>query len=469
MSLNTNFTQNIKFTTIIVSCLVKHIRLEYLKLTIKGIRDFFGDACDEIIVLFDKVGIDKMVGVDLCITHNNGLGYSFNEGLTLAKNELVLQIEDDWVPHPLFKNVEHGIHNLAYDILKKKKGIVRLYQDPIHSKHIPGSQLGVKVCTDPCYHLEIIKADKNDMYDHKKYGYYYSNAPQFKLKSFLSDIGKYLESSRPPLVERDIAKKFLASDDYRIFYIFSFFCMIGFDSIRDFSLHHNPPNIKYMYEYVYSFGNHHLPGKLIDIASSGLVGSLPFNTVTSPYDDVFVKLNFHKKIFSQDNLDYFREIIKKRRNHYEVDRDTSISFPDRSINDTTNVNHYLKCIDNLEYLLKSNCSINFLYSTYKNNDDDVSPFSNTTINAIEELHIIKDMIKQNYKCDKISMTIITFEENDTYDNDNISYIIQPVEDHENIFKVIIKCQNVTHSNWIKILRNNKNTITKLYIDLHTFC
>lgn len=459
-------SSNIKFTTVIVSCLVKHIRFEYLKRTIKGIKEFFGDSCDEIIILFDKVGIDRMTGVDLCITHNNGLGYSFNEGLKRAKNELVLQIEDDWIPHSLFKNVEHGIHNLAYDILKKKKGVVRLYQDPIHSKHISGSQLGVKVCTDPCYHLEIIKANKNDMYNHKTYGYYYSNAPQFKLKSFSTDIGNYLESARPPMVERDIAKKFLASDDYRIFYIFSFFCIIGFDSIRDYSLHHNPPNINYKYEHIHSFGNHHLPGKLIKTASSELVGSSP-NTVSSPYDDVFVTLNFHKKVFSYDNLNYFRDVINKRRNHYGEDQDTSISFPDRNLNIPENVDHYLKCIDNLEYLLKSNSSINFLYSIYKNNENDVSASSDTTKEAIDDLYVIKNMIKQNYKCDKISMTIITFEENETYDNDNISYLIQPVENYEDITKVIIKCQNVTHSSWIKMLGKNKKTITNLYIDLHT--
>lgn len=285
---------DIKFTTIIASCLAKHARFEYLKKTINGVKSFFGDACDEIIVLFDKIGIDKMMDVDICVTHNNGLGYSFNEGIRLAKNEMVLQLEDDWIPNQLLKETEKGIHNIAYDILKKKKGVLRLYCDPLHNK-IVGSHLGAKICIDPHYHLEIIKADKNVMYDRFKYGYYYSNAPQFKLKSFVTDIGLYPESASPPIVETTIGKKFLASDEYKIFFIVSIFTIIGngSDSIRDIHLNKNlnqnrknnsndniKDNIsrkiaKYNYEYVYGFGNHHLPGKLIEFASKKCPCILP--------------------------------------------------------------------------------------------------------------------------------------------------------------------------------------------------
>lgn len=420
------------------------------------------------------------MNVDICITHNKGLGYSFNEGIRLAKNEMVLQIEDDWIPRQIIKSAEYGIHNIAYNILKKKKGIVRLYQDPIYTNVI-GSHLGAKLCIDPHYHLEAIKANKNDMYKHLTNGYYYSNAPQFKLKSFVTDIGMYPESVPPPIVETDIAKKFLASDEYKIYYIVSIFHTISadVDSIRDIHLKKNNNNTnqktikdniskgvtKYNYEYVYGFGNHHLPGKLTDFATRKTT------LYPSPYTDVFTTLGFHKKVFSYDNLDYFRSIIKQRKNHFEDTDDNgkiySISFSDRKLDKDENVNYFLNCIDGLEKMLKSNCSINFLYNTYKLYENDVSPSSDVTKSVIEDLYDIRKTIMCSFMCDKISMTIITFDENETYDNNNISYDIQPVEGYEGIIKVIIKCQFITHSNWYNLLQNNIITITNLYVDLHS--
>lgn len=193
----------------------------------------------------------------------------------------------------------------------------------------------------------------------------------------------------------------------------------------------------------------------------------------SPYTDGFLTLGFHKKVFSYDNLDYFREIIKKRKNHFgDINDDgdkISISFPDRKLDKDTdeNVNYFLKSINGLEKILKSNTSINFLYSSYKINNDDASPSSDVTISTIQKLYDIRNIIMRNFMCDKIAITIITFDEDEIYDNNNISYDIQYVDGYEGIIKVIIRCQNLTFNNWYNLLQNNMTTITNLYIDLHT--
>jgi hypothetical protein len=453
---------NIKFTTIIVSCLIKHQRFEYLKETILGIKKMFGESCDEIIVLFDKIGIDKMVGVNKCITHNCGLGYSFNEGIRQAKNELILQIEDDWIPNPIFKSFEQGIHNMAYNILKSKKGIVRLYPDPIHSKpdpNINGWILGVKIWNNPCFHLELVKPKKEELNKHWLFSYYYTNAPQFKLKSFVDDIGYYKENCSPPEVESDISKKFMFSEiDYKVFFICDMFVINGNDSIRDndYKLDYTKNN-KYNYEQIISLGNHHLTGKILKIAR-GEYDKYPF-------DRTFLTTEFLKDLFNNENMDFFREIINMEKQHYG-DKINYISFPEKNLKKIEDKNYYLSCINNLGSVLQNNASINFIYSTYKLENDDLNPNSEKTKNIIEELEVIQNKIKNNYKCNKIGMTIITFEENEMYDNDNIEYNIEKIMEKQDFNKVIIKCKEITNTNWLYILEKNPNTIYKLYCDLY---
>ena len=62
--------------SIIISSFLKvNERLDILKRVIINLRDYFPKS--EIIVLFDKFGVDSLEGVDKCITHNKGLGYTF--------------------------------------------------------------------------------------------------------------------------------------------------------------------------------------------------------------------------------------------------------------------------------------------------------------------------------------------------------------------------------------------------------
>jgi hypothetical protein len=454
--------ENIKFTTIIASCLIKHNRFEYLKQTVCGIKKLFGDSCDEIIVLFDKIGIEKMVGVDKCVIHNNGLGYSFNEGLKLAKNEMILQIEDDWVPNYIFKNFEQGVHINAYNILKFKKGIVRLYPDPIHSKpepNINGWILGNNICMNPCFHLELIKPKKEDINKHWLYSYYYTNCPQFKLKSFANDIGFYRENCTPVEVETDISKRFLESDiDYKVFFICALFVINGNDSIRDnnYKLDYTKKN-KYTYEKIISLGNHHLTGKILKF-SGGEYDMFPF-------DRTFLTVDFLDDIFSEKNLDNFRKIIDAKKQHYGNSQNY-ISFPEKNLLKFDDLNYYLKSIDNLEFQLKNNSSINFIYSHYKNEKDDLNPNSIKTLELIENLRNIQKKIKENYNCDKIGMTIITFNENEKFDNNNIEYTIKYIGDKDDMYIVIINCKEITNTNWIYILEKNIEKFYKLYCDLH---
>lgn len=453
---------DIKFTTIIVSCLIKHQRFEYLKETILGIKKMFGESCDEIIVLFDKIGIDKIVGVDKCIVHNNGLGYSFNEGLKQAKNELILQIEDDWVPNYIFKEFEQGIHNMAYDILKAKKGIVRLYPDPIHSKpepNINGWILGVKIWNNPCFHLELVKPQKENINKHWLFSYYYTNAPQFKLKAFAEDIGYYKENCPPPEVESDISQKFLNSDvDYKVFFICDMFVINGNDSIRDnnYKLDYTKNN-KYNYEQIISLGNHHLTSKIIKISMG--------NYDKYPFDRTFLTIDFLKDLFLQPNLNFFRKIIETKKDHFG-NNINYISFPEKNLKNQEDSDYYLKCIDNLEIALNNNMSINFIYSTYKLDENDLKPNSDKTIHIIEDLDFIQNNIKKNYNCNKIGMTIVTFEENNIYDNDNTCYYMENIPGKTDINKIVIKCNEITNQNWSYIIEKNSDMFYKLYCDLH---
>jgi hypothetical protein len=454
--------KDIKFTTIIVSCLIKHERFIYLKETIAGIKKMFGDSCDEIIVLFDKIGIDKMVGVNKCITHNNGLGFSFNEGLKQAKNELILQIEDDWVPNYIFKHFEQGIHKMAYDIMKQKKGVVRLYPDPIHSKpdpNINGWILGVKIWNKPCFHLELVKPKKEEINKHWLYSYYYTNCPQFKLKSFVEDIGYYKENCSPVEVEQDISRKFLNSEnDYKVYFICDMFVINGNESIRDndYKLDYAKNN-KFSYEKIISIGNHHLTGKILKIAK-GEYDKYPF-------DRTFLTIEFLKDLFSYQNMDLLRNIIEEEKQHHG-NKINYISFPEKNFKKIEDKKYYLDCINNFENALQNNTSINFIFSLYKLENDDLNPNSEKTKNTIEELEIIQNKIKNNYKCNKIGMTIITFEENNLCNNDNIEYIIEKVENKNDINKVIIKCKEITNTNWLYILEKNPETIYRLYCDLY---
>jgi len=101
------------------------------------------------------------------------------------------------------------------------------------------------------------------------------------------------------------------------------------------------------------------------------------------------------------------------------------------------------------------------------NNDDLNPNSNKTIETINKLETIQNKIKKCYNCNKIGMTIITFEENTNYDDKNITYTTEKINDKVDINKVIIKCNNVTNVNWLHILENNSDTVYKLYCDLHT--
>lgn len=454
--------KNIKFTTIIASCLIKHQRFEYLRETISGIKKMFGDSCDEIIVSFDKIGIDRMAGVDKCIIHNNGLGFSFNEGIRQAKNELILQIEDDWVPNHIFKGFEQGIHQMAYNIMKEKKGVVRLYPDPIHSKpdpNINGWILGVKIWNNPCFHLELIRPQTDEINKHWLFSYYYTNCPQFKLKSFVDDIGYYKENCSPVDVETDISMKFLKSDpDYKVYFICDMFVINGNYSIRDntHKLDYTKKN-KYSFEQVISLGNHHLTGKILKIANG--------NYDVYPFDRTFLTHDFLKNLFDYQNMDFFREIINLEKQHYG-DKIKYISFPEKNLKKTEDKIYYMKCIDNLEKSLNNNTAINFIYSLYKLDENDLEPNSEKTNEIIEELQIIQNKIKQNYNCDKIGVTIITFETNDIYNNENIEYNIENIEDKNDIYKIIIKCKEITNTNWLYILEKNQEVIYKLYCDLY---
>lgn len=218
-------------TIIVSSCLVKEIRLEYLKKTIISLRKIFVDSF--IVVCFDKKGIEKMENVDVCITHDKGLGYSFNYG-SLCKNDLILQIEDDWLlTDELSPNNVEKILDEIYAILLESKSIVSITYDPSTTKigEYNSWPIGCKTVDSPFPHIEKNRPTDMEISTNPWLIYYYSNWPHFKLKSFYSDL-PYVENIDVPQVEITMCKKFIKSGYTYKFYK-HFFYHIGAVTCHD--------------------------------------------------------------------------------------------------------------------------------------------------------------------------------------------------------------------------------------------
>lgn len=205
-------------TIVISSCLVKSVRLEYLKQTIQAIRQIFKDSY--LIVCFDKVGVPELDQVDLCLTHNEGLGKSFNLGIEKSPNELILQIEEDWLlMSDLNETTVTKFLDDVYQILKSNKSIVHVYGDPQSTPigKYTSWPIGVQNIPTPLPHIQKNKPTMAMAKSEPWLMYYYSNWPHFKLKSFLKDL-PYKENCGPPQVELTMCRNFLESSYVQKFY-----------------------------------------------------------------------------------------------------------------------------------------------------------------------------------------------------------------------------------------------------------
>lgn len=216
----------------IASCLNSEERKEYLDRCIKNISELFKNKNIEILIGFDKYG--KEIDGAKCYTHNNGMGHSWNWAIEEAKNDFILQIEDDWIVEIAQGNMENmpteesffNHLNNRIDILREFGGIYRFTS--VDNEHWSSGKT-IRKKND----YEYIELNRPKKFNENTWDmYYYSNQPHLKTKSFIKNVGKYIENSPPHIVEIDMCKKYYNSGQ-RVF-MSNFFTLvhIGVKSAR---------------------------------------------------------------------------------------------------------------------------------------------------------------------------------------------------------------------------------------------
>jgi len=105
---------------IISSCLINQGKFDCLQKVISNLQFFLPKS--EIIIGFDKVGpnnqqkelLDSYSNVQH-FTHTKGLGFSFNEGNRISKNNIIIQTEDDWIIDNKYLTTENDFKILIFN------------------------------------------------------------------------------------------------------------------------------------------------------------------------------------------------------------------------------------------------------------------------------------------------------------------------------------------------------------------
>ena len=185
-----NIDQNI--SVVISSCMVDINRKYCLFRTVKNILFYLPNS--EIIICFDKKGLNidefienKITNIKL-INHDRGLGHSFNYGSQVSKNNIILQIEDDWIIQN--KNIlnKTDFKNLLFKCLlvlkEDKQSCVRL--DGAMFDEIGGSnsyQNGYTALTNDKFNYYKYNLPTKQQMDNNFWLHYaFCNHPHLKLK-----------------------------------------------------------------------------------------------------------------------------------------------------------------------------------------------------------------------------------------------------------------------------------------------
>lgn len=216
---------NIENTISIVmsSCLNKEIRKEYLTRSIKSIRENLGNDI-EILIGFDKFG-DTIDGCK-CYTHEKGLGHSFNWGISNAKNDFVLQTEDDWII---------GVDkDIFVNDLKNKIKILNEFGGFFKFTNLDDKEYRAGKKQLEYNKYEFLEWNKTNRFMFGTNNMYrYSNQPHIKKRNFHDDIKHYYVENKPPnVVELDMCYKFQISNNRVFSYPSSIFLHIGDESSR---------------------------------------------------------------------------------------------------------------------------------------------------------------------------------------------------------------------------------------------
>lgn len=197
-------------SVVIASCLNKPEREGYLKKSIESIYKNMKNF--EIIVCFDKYGKD-IDGVK-CYTHDKGMGHSWNSGIRNAENNLILQIEDDWVLEVGGRNEKNIPNRESFfyhlenriNIVEKSDGLFKFTN--IDDEFWPPGKIKHDFDGYKCKELRRPLTFNPLSWDM----YIYSNQPHLKKKSFHEDVGYYVENCPPSIVEIDMCKKVFNSN-----------------------------------------------------------------------------------------------------------------------------------------------------------------------------------------------------------------------------------------------------------------
>lgn len=198
-------SHKIPFSIVIASCLNKPEREIYLTKVLEALRKSFPKV--EILIAFDKKG--KIIPGCRCYIHNKGLGHSFNWGMKNASNDLILQMEDDWIIlDELFKNIQTWIK-----VVSTQGGNLRLTH-PVPKEWIPGK---TEIKMDGTVYYELNKPRIPEHWkciDVNNWNiYYYSNHPHIKNRKIHDKIGYYIEGASVPDVEIDMCIKYLRGNE----------------------------------------------------------------------------------------------------------------------------------------------------------------------------------------------------------------------------------------------------------------
>jgi len=442
------------FTTVIASCLANPDRLTYLKQTIAEVRAMFPNTCNEIIVLFDKIGLPQVYGATKCITHNKGLGFSFNEGIRQASNDLVLQMEDDWIKNFNVSDISDGFIDNVYKLLKAKKGILRTYNEPLfydYSKKIAGWVPKCHIYSDPVHHVELIKATSEEIKERWNLRYRFNNSPHFKLKSFLKDVGEYSVNVAPPYVETDMLDLYDKSD-YSVFYMNLLFCHNGWTSIRDVKL----PKITKQYR----------------CEQVSVLGASPFTVYLneqldkkvdySPFNTVYISPYFLKYLFT-NGFDKLKEIIQSGLKHYDEGKIFCVSYPYNDIQSLDDKKRHIDGINKFEDQLKTGINIGFIYCNDPCIKDNITFGSSVFTDTLNDMKELRQIIKTNYPKSDISISVIAFEDGT---NEKLEYKYMKYDDNIRIIS-FKKKQSTEKAYAYKIINKEITVIKKLFVDIMT--
>ncbi len=216
---------------VICSCLNKPERLEYLNECISNIKKLLGENVD-ILIGFDKHGTE--IEGAKCYTHNKGMGHGFNWGIQNAKNEYILQIEDDWIIEigggnerflPNLDALHYHISN-RIKILEKYDGIFKFTH--LGDDHYKSGKVELNF-----EDYKFLEWNKPEEYKINTWDIFrYSNQPHLKRKNLHEEIGWYKEEVPPHEVEEDMCRKLQLSDKRVFSCPFFTFIHIGTESSR---------------------------------------------------------------------------------------------------------------------------------------------------------------------------------------------------------------------------------------------